>query len=94
MPNRRVWKGNWKRKPTEEIVPDENIIFSLPKIPAILDNEDFEIKKEIKKQKEDEINEEINLTWLKDKIDMTEIPKEIEIYFGAENYNFFLRSRS
>ena len=39
-----------KEKPKEEIVPDENIIFSLPKIPTILDNEDFEIKQEIKKR--------------------------------------------
>ena len=33
-----------KEKPKEGVVPDENIIFSLPKIPKILDNEDFEIK--------------------------------------------------
>ena len=79
-----------KEKPKEEIVPDENIIFSLPKIPTILDNEDFEIKQEIKKQKDDEINEEIDLTRLKDEIDTREIPKEIEIYFGRKNYNFFL----
>ena len=83
-----------KEKPKEETVPDENIIFSLPEIPTILDNEDFEIKKEIKKQKEDEINEEIDLTRLKDKSDTAEIPKEIGFYFGGGNYNFFLRSRS
>ena len=40
-----------KEKPKEEIVPDENIIFSLPKIPTILENEDFEIKQEIKNKK-------------------------------------------
>ena len=40
-----------KQKTKQEIVPDENIIFSLPKIPTILDNEDFEIKQEIKKKK-------------------------------------------
>ena len=39
-----------KEKPTEEIAPDENIIFSLPKKPAILDNEGFEIKQEINKK--------------------------------------------
>ena len=78
-----------KEKPKEEIVPDENIIFSLPKIPTILDNEDFEIKQEIKKQKDDEINEEIDLTRLKDEIDAGEIPKETEFYFGRKNYNFF-----
>ena len=27
---------------------------------------------------------------LKDKIDKGEIPREIEFYFGAKNYNFFL----
>ena len=79
-----------KEKPKEEIVPDENIIFSLQKIPAILDNEDFEIKQEIKKQKDDEINEEIDLTRLKDEINAGEIPKEIEFYFAGKNCNFFL----
>ena len=79
-----------KEKPKEEIVPDENIIFSLQKIPAILDNEDFEIKQEIKKQKDDEINEEIDLTRLKDEINAGEILKEIEFYFAGKNCNFFL----
>ena len=78
-----------KEKPTEEIAPDENIIFSLPKNPAILDNEDFEIKQEIKKQKDEVINEEIDLARLKDGIDAGEILKEIKFYFGGENYNFF-----
>ena len=72
-----------KEKLKEEIVPDENIISSLPKIPTILDNEDFEIKQELRKQK-DEINEEIDLTRLKD---------EIDFYFGRENDNFFLCGR-
>ena len=79
-----------KEKPKEEIVPDENIIFSLPKIPTILENEDFEIKQEIKKQKDDEIYEEIGLTRLKDEIGAGKIPKEIEFYFGRKIYNFFL----
>ena len=79
-----------KEKPKEETVPDENIIFSLPKIPTILDNEDFEIKQEIKKQKDDEINEEIDLTMLEDEINAGETPKEIEFYFAGKNYNFFL----
>ena len=34
-----------KEKLKEEIVPDENIIFTLPKIPTILDNEDFQKNK-------------------------------------------------
>ena len=79
-----------KEKPKEGVVPDENIIFSLPKIPKILDNEDFEIKQQIKKQKDDKVNEEIDLTRLKDEIDVGEIPKEIEFYFDGKNYNFFL----
>ena len=79
-----------KKNPKEEIAPDENIIFSLPKIPTILDNEDFEIKQEIKKQKDHEINEEIVLTRLKDEIDAREVPKEIEFYFCWKSSNFFL----
>ena len=34
-----------KEKLKEEIVPDENVIFTLPKIPTILDNEDFQKNK-------------------------------------------------
>ena len=79
-----------KEKPREEIVPDENIIFIQPKAPAILDDKDFQIKQEIKKQKDDEINEEINLTRLKYQIDAGEIPREIKFYFGGENYSFFV----
>ena len=78
-----------KEKPKEEIVSDENIIFRLPKIPTILDNEDIEMKQETKKQKDDETNEKINLTRLKDEIDVGEIPKEIEFYLGVKNYIFF-----
>ena len=33
-----------KEKPKENLVPDEDIIFTLPKIPTILDNDDFETK--------------------------------------------------
>ena len=55
-----------KEKPKEEIVPDESIIFTLPKAPTILDDEDFETKQEIKKQKYDKIQQEIDLTRLKD----------------------------
>ena len=39
-----------KEKPKEEIVPDENIIFTLPKALTILDDEDFETKQEIIKK--------------------------------------------
>ena len=79
-----------KENPKEEIVHDQNIIFSLPKKPTVLDNEDFERKQEIKKQKDDETVEEIDLITLKYEIGTGEIPKEIEFYSGRENYNFFL----
>lgn len=62
----------------------------MPKIPKILDNEDHEIKQETKKQKYDWINGETDLTRVKDEIDVGEISKEIDFYFGGENYNFFL----
>ena len=60
----------------------------MPKIPTILDNEDFEIKQE-KKKKDDEIHEEIDLARLKDET-YAEISKAIEFYFGRENYKFLL----
>ena len=40
-----------QENPKEEIVHDQNIILSLPKITTILDTDDFEIKQEIKKKK-------------------------------------------
>ena len=40
-----------KEKPSVEIVPAENNIFSLPKVLAILDDEDFKIKQETKNKK-------------------------------------------
>ena len=39
-----------KEKPKEEIVPDDNIIFTLPKALTILGDEDFETKQEIIKK--------------------------------------------
>ena len=79
-----------KEKPKEEIVSDKNIIFTLPKAPTILDDEDFETKQEIKKQKDDGRQQEIDLTRLKVEIDAGKILGEIEFYFGGENDNFFL----
>ena len=70
------------------MVPDEDIVFTLPKLPIILDNDDFEQKQEMKKQQDEEINDEINLTRLKDEIDFGENPKETEFYFGGPS-NFF-----
>ena len=87
---RRAWKNSWKRKTKGRKFPWRKYYFILPKIPTILDNEDFEIKQEIKKQKDHEINEEIVLTRLKDEIDAREVPKEIEFYFCWKSSNFFL----
>ena len=53
-----------KEKPKEEIVSDENIIFTLPKPSTILDDQDFETKEERKRQKDDEIQQERDLTRL------------------------------
>ena len=64
-----------QENPKEEIVHDQNIVFSLPKITTTLDNDDFEIKQEIKKQKDDESIEEIVLARFKDEIGTREIPK-------------------
>ena len=50
-----------KGKPKKNLVRDENIVFKLPKIPTIRDNDDFETKKEIKEQEDKEINDEIDL---------------------------------
>ena len=78
-----------KEKQKEEIVPDKDIIFSLPKIPTILDKEDCEIKQEIKKQKDDEINQEINLVRLKDETDVGESPKKLNFILEGKITAFF-----
>ena len=40
------------------------------------------------------MNNEVDLTRLKDEIDSGDIPKEIEFYFGGPNQNFFLMCSS
>ena len=81
-----------KEQLTENLMPKEDI-FHLPKIPTILDNEDFEQKQKIKKQQDDEIKKEIDLTRLKDELDAGKVLKEIEFYFGGQNCNFFMCSK-
>ena len=51
-------------------------------------------KKEIKKQQDKEINDEIDLQRLHHEINSREIPKEIEFYFGGLNENIFLMCSS
>ena len=46
--------------------------------------------KKKKTQKDDKIQQEIDLTRFKDEIDAGKVPRKIEFYFGVENYNFFL----
>ena len=62
-----------------------DVTFFLPKVPTILDDDKYEKKKEIKKQEDDEIKEEINLQKLTDKINQGNIPSELEFYFGGFN---------
>ena len=71
-------------------MPDENFVFTLLKIRTILDNDDFETKKEIKGQEDKEINDEIDLQMLHDKINSGHTPSEVEFYFEGPNRNFFL----
>ena len=71
------------------MVPNEDIVFTLHKLPTIVDNDNFGQKQEIKKQEDKAINDEIDLTRLKNEIDSGEIPKEIEFNFGGPNQNFF-----
>ena len=80
-----------KEKPKENLVLDEDIVFVLPKIPTILDNNDFETKREIKEQEDKEINDEIGLQRLRDEVNSGHIPSELEFYFGGPNRNFYLR---
>ena len=44
------------------MVPDGDIVFTLPKLPTILDNDNFEEKQKIKKQQDKETNDEIDFT--------------------------------
>ena len=40
-----------KQKPKENLVPDKDIVFTIPKIPTALDNDDFETKKKLRSKK-------------------------------------------
>ena len=64
-------------------LPEGDTVFAFPKIAHILNNKDFEQNQEIKKQQDDEINNETALNRLKDEIDAGEIPSKIEFYIGG-----------
>ena len=51
-----------KGKPKEEIVPDQDISFTLSKISTILDDWIFEKEQEKKREKEEQIKSKIDLT--------------------------------
>ena len=40
-----------KEKPKENLAPDKDIVFTLPKLPRIFDNDNFEQKQETKNSK-------------------------------------------
>ena len=46
-------------------------------------------KNKIKREKEKQIKSEIDLQKLKDELDMGEVTKELEFYFGSLNKFFF-----
>ena len=79
-----------KEKSKQNLVSDEDSVFTLLKIRTILDNDNFETKKEIKEQEDEEINDEIDLQMLHDKINSEHTPSEVEFYFEGPNRNFFL----
>ena len=57
---------------------------------AILDNDGFETKIEIKEQENKEINDELDLRRLLDEINTGHTSSGLEFYFGGPNRKFFL----
>ena len=57
---------------------------------AILDNDGFETKIEIKEKEDKEINDEIDWRRLLDEINTGHTSSELEFYFGGPNRKFFL----
>ena len=78
-----------KEKPKEEIVPDEDISFTLPKVSTTLDGWICGKEQEKKREEEERIKSEIDLQKLKDECDVGEVPKELEFYFGGSNEKCF-----
>ena len=83
-----------KEKPKEEIVPYEDISFTLPKVSTTLDDWVCEKEQEKKREEEEQIKSEIDLQKLKDECDVGEVPKELEFYFGGSNKKFFYASQN
>ena len=77
-----------KEKPKENIVLDDDIVFPLPKIPTILDNDDFKVKKQTTEQMNKEIGDEINIHKIQDEINSGNVPSENEFYFGGPSRTF------
>ena len=78
-------KEIFKEKPEA----DDDVMFFLSKTATILDNDEYEKKKEIKKQEDDEIKEDIDPQKLTDKINQGSTPSYLEVYFGGINPTFF-----
>ena len=74
---------------------DDDVVFTLPKLQTILENDESEQRQEIKKQQDKGLNDEIDFKRLKDQIDSgekitdIELLKDIEFYFGGPSPNFF-----
>ena len=77
-----------KEKPKENIVLDDDIVFSLPKIPTILDNDDFKVRKQTTEQVNKETGNEINIHKIQDEINSGNVSSENEIYFGGPSRAF------
>ena len=83
-----------KEKPKENLVPENGIVFTLPKIPEILNNGDFEQKQEIKKQQDDEINNGIDLNRLRIKLILVKSLKKLSFILEVKTTTFFSCVRS
>ena len=70
-------------------MPEVDIFFALPKIPQILDNKNFEQKQEIKKQQDNEINDEIDLNRLKDELMPMKFLEKLSFILEVETTSFF-----
>lgn len=51
MSNRRTWKITEKEKPRENLASEDDVVFTLPKLQTILENDESEQTQEIKNSK-------------------------------------------
>ena len=85
-----MWKSDWKKKTQgRNCTWQRHFFHSAKSINNFRWSDIWKRTREKEREEEKQIKSEIDLQKLKDEVDVGEVPKELEFYFGCLNKNFF-----